>query len=258
MDSLVEGMSSAIRLELRPGEWVLWKARPFRFVALRGCIASIRDSVNAELHEVSVAELRGMPSLSREDFDQRVDRVRSASDLSWSVAKQRESVIHDLLMREGSMAERIAAAAEVLGLSPRTVRRLVGQYRVSGQTTSLVAKPSGPHQKRRRLGAVRELIIDEAIETHYLIRPKPPMEEAYRRVVFRCRELGVSAPARNSVLRRIRALDARSAARKRMGAKAAHSIAQSTPGLLEVREALELIQMDHTLADVIIVDSRHR
>ena len=63
-------MSSAIRHELRPGEWVLWKARAFRFVALRGCIASIRDSVNAELHEVSVAELRGMPSLAREDFDQ--------------------------------------------------------------------------------------------------------------------------------------------------------------------------------------------
>ena len=113
MDSLVEGVSSAIRLELRPGEWVLWKARPFRFVALRGCVASIRDSVNAKLHEGSVAELRGMPSLPREDFDQRVDRVRTASELSWSVAKQRESVIQDLLVRGGSMAERIAAAAEL-------------------------------------------------------------------------------------------------------------------------------------------------
>jgi putative transposase len=258
MDLLVEGVSSAIRLELRPGEWVLWKARPFRFVALRGSTASIRDSVNAELHEVSVAELRGLPSLPREDFDQRVDRLRTASERSWSVAQKRESVIQEMAAREGSMAERLAAAAEVLGVSPRTVRRLFGQYRVSSQTTSLVAKPSGPHQKLRRLGAVRELIIDEAIETHYLIRPKPPMEEAYRRVVYRCRELGVPAPARNSVLRRIRALDARSVARKRMGAKAAHSIAQSTPGMLEAREALELIQMDHTLADVIIVDSRHR
>jgi putative transposase len=254
----VERVSSAVRLDLRPGEWVLWKARPFRFVSLRGSTASIRDSVNAELHEVAVADLRGMPCLPPEDLDQRVDRLRTTSDQSWSLAQQRESIIRELLNREGSMAERLAAAANALGVSPRTVRRLVKQYRVSSQTTSLVAKPPGPHQKRRRLGPTRERIIDEAIETHYLIRPKPPMEEAYRRVVYRCRELALRPPARNSVLKRIRALDARFAARKRLGPKGAQAIAQSTPGTLEAREALELIQMDHTLADVIIVDSRHR
>jgi hypothetical protein len=70
-------MSSAVRLELRPGEWVLWNARPFRFVSLHGGMASIRDSVNAELHEVAVADLRGMPSLPPEGFDRRVDRLRS-------------------------------------------------------------------------------------------------------------------------------------------------------------------------------------
>jgi hypothetical protein len=41
----VEGLSSAVRLDLRPSEWVLWKARPFRFVSLRGLTASIRDAV---------------------------------------------------------------------------------------------------------------------------------------------------------------------------------------------------------------------
>jgi hypothetical protein len=157
----VERVSSAVRLDLRPGEWVLWEARPFRFVSLQGSTASIRDSVNAELHEVAVAELRGMPSLPPEDLDQRVDRLRTASDQSWSSAQQRESIIRELLNREGSMAERLAAAATVLGVSPRTVRRLVRQYRVSSQTTSLIAKPPGPHQKRRRLGPTRERIIDE-------------------------------------------------------------------------------------------------
>jgi hypothetical protein len=224
---------------LRPGEWVLWKARPFRFVSLHGGMASIRDSVNDELHEVAVAGLRGMPSIPPEDFERRVDRLRTASDQSWSLAQQREPIIRELLSREGSMKERLAAASEVLGVSPRTVRRLVGQYRVSSQTTSLVAKPPGPYQKRRRLGPTRERVVDEAIETHYLIRPKPPMKEAYRRVVNRCRELALPPPARNSVLKRIRALDARFAARKRLGRKAAQAIAQSTPGALEAREALE-------------------
>jgi len=150
----VERLSSAVRLDLRPGEWVLWKARPFRFISLQGSAASIRDSVNGELREVAVAELRGMPSLPPEDFEQRVDLLRTTSDQSWHLAQRRESIIRELLNGEGSMAERVAAAAKVLDISPRTVRRLVKQYRTSSQTTSLVPKPPGPHQKRRRLGPI--------------------------------------------------------------------------------------------------------
>jgi putative transposase len=40
--------------------------------------------------------------------------------------------------------------------------------------------------------------------------------------------------------------------------KLRNPIARSTPGELQASYALELIQMDHTLADVIIVDSQHR
>ena len=50
----VERVCSAIRLQLRPGEWVLWKARPFRFISLHGSAARIRDTVTAELRGVRV------------------------------------------------------------------------------------------------------------------------------------------------------------------------------------------------------------
>jgi putative transposase len=84
------------------------------------------------------------------------------------------------------------------------------------------------------------------------------MEETYRLVVHRCQAASLPPPARGSVLARIRALDARQVARRRLGSKAAQAISRSTPGELEASNALELIQMDHTLADVIIVDSVHR
>jgi hypothetical protein len=116
----MERMSSAVRLDLRPGEWVLWKARPFRFVSLQGSTASIRDSGNAELHEVAVADLRGMPSLPPEDLDRRVDRLRTTSEESWSLAQQRESIIRELLNREGSMAERLATTPKAQRPPQRT------------------------------------------------------------------------------------------------------------------------------------------
>jgi hypothetical protein len=43
-----------------------------------------------------------------------------------------------------------------------------------------------------------------------------------------------------------------------MGPKASERIALSTPGALIATQALELVEIDHILADVIIVDSHHR
>ncbi len=105
-----------------------------------------------------------------------------------------------------------------------------------------------------------EQLIDEAIERRYLVKPRTPMEEVYRDVRYRCRQLHLPVPSREGVLKRVRALEARLVARRCLSGKAAAAIASSTPGELEVRDALELelVQIDHTLADLILVDSRRR
>jgi len=159
---------------------------------------------------------------------------------------------------EGSTTSRTEAAAQALGLSARSVRRLVVRYKTSAQTTSLLAYQRGPNKRLRRLGAERERLVNTAIDQFYLIRPRKPMEEVYREVVRQCRKQHWVAPARDTVLNRIRALDVRLVARRRLGAKSAEPVALSTPGMLEATEALELVQMDHTLADVMIVDTEHR
>jgi putative transposase len=191
-------------------------------------------------------------------LDQRIENVRGVEQIVWNRAQQREAAIRGALEGDGSMTTRVETAAKSLGLSARTVRRLITRYTASAQTTSLIDHLRGPNKSHRRLGPDVERIIDAAIQTHYLVRPRKPMESVYKEVHRRCHaEKGVT-PSRNSVLKRIRALDARLVARKRLGAKSAESIALSTPGMLEATEALELVQIDHTLADVMIVDSVHR
>lgn len=255
----IEGIFSALRLELRPGEWVVWDARPHRFESLINDRARIRDVMTNEVRDVSVATLRGLPILPSSELDARLDRQRTIDPDDWSLAKRREEVIREALTGDGSTSkERIRIAAEALGVSSRAVYRLVARYRISAQTTSVIPQRRGPNKKHRRLGTARERLIDEAIERRHLVRPRTPMEEVYRNVRQRCSELNIPAPARGSVLSRIRALDASHVARRRLGAKASQSIAQSTPGALEVRDALELIQIDHTLVDVSVVDSRFR
>jgi putative transposase len=253
-----DGLNSALRLDLRPGEWVLWSGRPHRFESLRGACACIRDSNSKELREVNVAEIRGLPALTLEDLDERLARQHTSGDPIWDMATQREEVIRKAILGPGLAKPRIRCAAESLKVSTRTIQRLIARYKSSAQTTSLLPHQLGPRKLYRRLGAVRERLINEAIQKRYLVRPKTPMEETYREVVRRCRRLHIPAPSRNSVITRIRALDARLVARRRMGSKASEGIALSTPGTLEATQALELVQIDHTLADVIIVDSHHR
>jgi putative transposase len=253
-----EAISSALRLELRPGEWVLWDARPHRFESFAQDRARIRDGTNEELRDVAISELRSLSYLPAAELDARLDQQRTVDPVEWSLAEKREATIRKILTDDGPTKERVRVAAVALGMSARAVYRLVARYRISAQTTSLLPRRRGPNKTHRRLGDARERLIADAIERRYLVRPCTPMEEVYRNVKKRCRELSIPAPARGSVLARIRDLDTRHVARRRLGSKEARAIARSTPGELEASTALELIQMDHTLADIIIVDSVHR
>jgi hypothetical protein len=58
------------------------------------------------------------------------------------------------------------------------------------------------------------------------------MESVYKEVKFRCHTEKRVTPSRNSVLKRIRALDARLVARKRLGAKSAEPIALVDSGFV--------------------------
>jgi hypothetical protein len=104
----------------------------------------------------------------------------------------------------------------------------VGEDRSAGRNhsrglghTLTIDHVRGPNKRHRRLGADIERIIDAAIQTHYLVRPRKPMESVYKEVHRRCHAEKRVTPSRNSVLKRIRTLDARLVARKRLGAKSA-------------------------------------
>jgi hypothetical protein len=118
---------SALRLELRPGEWVLWDTRPHRFEFLLGDRAQLRDPTTAELREVSVSEIRGVPYLPQIDFDARMETARTTDDIKWAAAKSRETIIRAYLDGDGTIGTRLRAAADALGVSPRTIRRPVAQ-----------------------------------------------------------------------------------------------------------------------------------
>ena len=177
---------SALRIDLRAGEWILWRDRIHRIERLYGERVRIRDASTGELHEVPIAEVRGIESLPAGETDRRLERQRTVDPGDWLIAREREAVIAQLLQGGGTLAARVAQGARALGISARTVRRLMQRYATSAQTSSLLPQRRGPHRLGRRLGSERERLINEAIERRYLVRPRTPMEEVYREVVQRC------------------------------------------------------------------------
>lgn len=74
----------------------------------------------------------------------------------------------------------------------------------------------------------------------------------------RCIEGNWKPVSRNAIRARINQLDPRTRTRTRLGASAARRKHDPTPGHFHVDQPLDSVQIDHALADVIVVDERDR
>jgi putative transposase len=138
-------------------------------------------------------------------------------------------------------------------ISARQLQRYRGRFEADPRATSLVPHKRGRGEGTRLLDDLRETIIAHAITKFYEIRERPPKEHVVRRVASLCRRLNVTPPGRKSVLARIKAREGYLSSRARLGAKAAKQKHEARTGGLTVQRPLELVQIDHTRVDVLVV-----
>ena len=109
----------------------------------------------------------------------------SLSAAAWEEAKRRALVIAPLADLAGVPTATALAAAEQLGLSPRSVYTLLQRYRTSGRLVSALApRPHPGGRGGTRLPQPVERVITQAIEGVYLTRQKRRVEA----VVFEVRK----------------------------------------------------------------------
>lgn len=149
----------------------------------------------------------------------------------------------------------IASAHRV---STRQIQRLRHRLQAADKTSALVRQVGGWPTGRSRLSAKVELIIAKLTRKYFLKRERPSQREfaEYTRSV--CRRIRLEAPSRNAVLLRLARLDPRDRDRARLGRHAAKQKHEARPGQLLAHRPLELIEIDHTRADVMVVDPENR
>ena len=216
----------------------------------------VRDLANGTLSTISASELCGPPAPS----DPTVAPVLSlmqATDAQWERARRREAVIAELV-NASDVSDQVTRASVGLGVSRRTVFRWLAAYRDAPQTSSLLARARGTPTGARRIDADLEQLIAEVIRDVYLTKVRAKKEEVVRQVGLKCSAERLAPPSRKAILARVRALDTRAVAKARLQASEAASLVDSVPGTYRVDNALEVVQIDHTPVDVIVVDEVYR
>lgn len=149
-------------------------------------------------------------------------------------------------------------ACRTLGLSPTRFYELLNRYRASPVTSSLLREQPGPKKGKRRLSAEVEAIIDVAMRDTYLRRERPNVTALHDRVRALCYGRGLAAPSWKAVRARIDLVDPRLLMRDRDGPKAAGDRFEPVVSEYRADHALHIVQIDHTLVDIFVVDSLHR
>jgi putative transposase len=110
-----------------------------------------------------------------------------------------------------------------------------------------------------RLAAETEAIIADVIKEVYLTKQKPSADEAAIEVTRRCRLAGVTIPSTGTVRARLRRIHPKEKLLKREGRKAAHDRYGAVMGAFPGADTpLSVIQIDHTLLDIIVLDEEMR
>ena len=176
-------------------------------------------------------------------------------DQDWEIARRRLPAIRRLAQTRNRTRAVVAAAAKDIDCGVTQTYALLARYLASPRLTSLLPSRRGRKQGRSMLRGEVDEIIEAATDETYLTRQKPKITDLVREVRRRCRTAGLRPPSRGAIVRRLLARPAAEVIARRQGRKAARDRYAPATGSLEADWPLSLIQIDHTLVDVIVVDS---
>src|SRR6202021_353386 len=104
---------------------------------------------------------------------------------------------------------------------------------------------------------VRDALIKEFLEREYLKPTRPPLRRVVGHIAAACRQQGLPVPTWRTVKARLLLIDERARATRRGETRLVRARI-ATPGSFQVTRPLQVVQVDHTQVDIMIVDQATR
>ena len=152
----------------------------------------------------------------------------------------------------------IGQASGDLNISRSRLYFLIRRCRNSSRNS--VDTPRGPGLKAGSslISVQADALITTVLQTHFLNSQKPRLSRLMRLLQVEAHKAGIKCPARGTVQHRIGKIDRKALVRSREGGKVADDAMRPVVFSLSATRPMELLQVDHTLADIIIVDDETR
>ncbi|MCP5352043.1 MAG: DDE-type integrase/transposase/recombinase [Chromatiales bacterium] len=212
------------------------------------------DPNDGQLVEASIADL----SPSEAPRAPPVSDLATINPEALEEAERRYEVIRPLLDNPARTKADVIAAAEEYGVHVVTLYRWLSAFETTGKVSVLVRQVR-KDKGHKTLPKQAESIVNEIIETKYLKTQQLTVQKTIDEIKTACRKAGIKPPHANTIRSRIKALSTRTVTAARRGRKAARDesllIQGSFPG---ADTPLALVQVDHTLLDIVVVDEQLR
>lgn len=239
-------------IPLTPGSRVYVDGQSVTIRTVLSTSEVVVEAPDGRISSVAVKDIKAVPAAPETKVPPDLHQL---NEVEWHQARQRAAVLIPLVAKDAIGHVEAQAAAAALGISFRLVYRLVARYRESPALTSFLPRRRGRQKGEVRLSPIQERIIAVVIDELYLTRQQMKPKEIITEVFARCDAAAMPRPGANTVRRRIKGVRQQVAVRARLGPKAARDRFMPVLGSYEdATHPLAVVQIDHTLVDVIVVD----
>ncbi len=215
---------------------------------------------NKENDEIQMAYTR---TLKRLDVEQNIGGkiLEQITDDEWKEAQRRFSIILEInaeLNKNDNLliADAIKIVASKHKISSRTVYRWKQRFDVSPLISSLVPVTSSGGRGVGRISTDQESIIKRVIHEFHFKAERPRVQKSYMELRIRCRKENISLPSLNTFRSRISKESLTKSLTKRHSRQISDQKTEArTKHYPTVYSPLEVVQIDHSPMDIIVVNS---
>jgi putative transposase len=244
------------RVDIRAGGLVQFGGRVYR-------IAHVLDfetviGIEVESGRSSPLKIGELRPIERSEKEPSVD-IEEIGDKDWREAERRYEAIKPLIAIVGMGRADVEERAKQVGVNAATLYRWLKRYKAYGVVVALISQKRGWKEGRVRIPQFTEKIIDETIQKFYLTTQRPTAQKTVTEVLRQCQIRGAEAPHPSTIRARISKISDKQRLRGRGFKEQAKNKFLPTAGKMpNVNFPLAMIQIDHTPADIILVDDVYR
>lgn len=184
--------------------------------------------------------------------------ISEISDAQWQRIQMKYAAIKPLI--DGSIkTSNIDEYVKKCGVPRRTLLRWKSQYAKTNTLISLLDNMGGWKRGDSRLSSQVEALIQDVIQNYYLTNSNVSIKSVINKIYQLCHEYGFPKPSPNTIRLRIERIPDKQILKKHGKAALARKKYMPTAGTFPNADyPLRVVQIDHTPADVILVDDIYR